>query len=354
MQDTTVSDGRVQWVDVARGVGIILVVLGHVLRGLHDAGLIADGPAFARVDAAIYLFHMPLFFALSGMFFERGILRRGLWSSIPPRMESLLYPIIVWSYVLAFSKLVAGNAASNPVGTWWDVLTYPFPPRDIFWFLWAMFTIQTVAAFVVAARPDRIGYGLLLAASSALVLVVPLETWPYLARVVVEFLPYFALGLLLSFLGREPVGSASLAILCVCALALAEALLLAFPNSSGTVYLVLRLLATVGALGTVSWIGSRPLPGNALSIIAYLGASSMAIYVMHTIVTSSVRTMLVRLGVETLAVHVLAATMLGILLPCAALWLIDRLNMRRVLGLGRTAGTLTRTVSGASPHHSRA
>ena len=45
---------RLDWVDVARGIGIIAVVVGHVwTRGpLRDA---------------MYSFHMPLFFLLSGM-----------------------------------------------------------------------------------------------------------------------------------------------------------------------------------------------------------------------------------------------------------------------------------------------
>jgi hypothetical protein len=75
---------------------------------------------------------------------------------------------------------------------------------------------------------------------------------------------------------------------------------------------------------------------------------------MHTIVASFVRTVLLRLDVESLAVHIVVATLLGILIPCAALWVIDRLNVRRLVGLGRTSSTLTRTDAGATAHHSRA
>jgi len=48
--------GRVRtvWIDQARGLGIVLVVIGHVLTG-------------AAVHHWIFLFHMPLFFVLSGM-----------------------------------------------------------------------------------------------------------------------------------------------------------------------------------------------------------------------------------------------------------------------------------------------
>lgn len=43
-------------VDIAKGLGIFLVVLGHV-------------PIPMWLCTPIYLFHMPLFFFLSGMFF---------------------------------------------------------------------------------------------------------------------------------------------------------------------------------------------------------------------------------------------------------------------------------------------
>ena len=45
---------RLDWVDVARGIGILAVVIGHVWT---------RGP----VRDALYSFHMPLFFILSGM-----------------------------------------------------------------------------------------------------------------------------------------------------------------------------------------------------------------------------------------------------------------------------------------------
>jgi acyltransferase len=49
--------GRVRWIDIARGIGILLVIYGH--------GLNADSYRFI-----IYSFHMPLFFFLSGVVFH--------------------------------------------------------------------------------------------------------------------------------------------------------------------------------------------------------------------------------------------------------------------------------------------
>lgn len=50
-------ESRIQWVDYAKAFGIFLVVLGHA--GFPES-----------VRSVIYVFHIPLFFFLSGMFFK--------------------------------------------------------------------------------------------------------------------------------------------------------------------------------------------------------------------------------------------------------------------------------------------
>lgn len=54
MENTIV---RENWVDIAKGIGIILVVMGH-----------ANCPEIPH--GIIYSFHMPLFFFLSGLFIQ--------------------------------------------------------------------------------------------------------------------------------------------------------------------------------------------------------------------------------------------------------------------------------------------
>lgn len=51
--------------DVLRGVAMIGVVLSHVMVGVSGAGLSHVG--FGRVNAALYLVHMPIFALLAGL-----------------------------------------------------------------------------------------------------------------------------------------------------------------------------------------------------------------------------------------------------------------------------------------------
>lgn len=92
-----VVEKRVEYVDIAKGIGIILVVMGH-----NDFALISP---FAH--KLIYSFHMPMFFLMSGMFFKPDL---PFWNFLQNRFRKLLKPflfMILFIYVtsISFSKV---------------------------------------------------------------------------------------------------------------------------------------------------------------------------------------------------------------------------------------------------------
>ena len=88
--------------DYGRGIGIFLVVLGHVLIGLDDHAILAEssypiGLAFSRGAVAwIYAFHMPLFFFLSGLLAER-LVRKPFGDVLSSRLRGIAWPYVLWS-----------------------------------------------------------------------------------------------------------------------------------------------------------------------------------------------------------------------------------------------------------------
>jgi len=93
---------RIEYIDIARGIGILLVVLAH-----NDFGYIS---AFGY--QVIYSFHMPLFFFLSGYFVNISV---SFFEFFKKRFHSVLKPFfftlfIIYFTSVSFEKMAFGTA----------------------------------------------------------------------------------------------------------------------------------------------------------------------------------------------------------------------------------------------------
>ena len=87
---------RIEYIDIARGIGILLVVMGH-----NDFALVS--PFAYKV---IYSFHMPLFFFLSGYFINTTA---GFWNFSKKRFHSLLKPFLFTLFLIYFVSISFGK-----------------------------------------------------------------------------------------------------------------------------------------------------------------------------------------------------------------------------------------------------
>ena len=131
---------RVHTIDLAKGLGILLVVFGHAWRGGRDAGLAISGPVFTAIDNAIYAFHMPLFFFLSALLFTDIMASQSVRNIASKRVLRLLWPLCLWTWIFFALKLLAGDAQNQGVALESFPLN-PIPPYAHLWSLWALFII---------------------------------------------------------------------------------------------------------------------------------------------------------------------------------------------------------------------
>lgn len=124
---------RLDYVDMARGIAICLVVMAHLIQNN-----VADGvhhPSFLFINS----FHMPLFFAISGYIGQ--IVGRpladsgGVFCYIKKKAVALLLPLVVWELVVR--KFFLSETWNIPTLT--DVITTLIHPG--LWFLLALFRI---------------------------------------------------------------------------------------------------------------------------------------------------------------------------------------------------------------------
>jgi acyltransferase len=77
---------RIEWVDIAKGIGIILVIVGHT------------SIEFSWLGKFIYSFHMPLFFFLSGYFASHGQYAT-IAAFIKRKSSALLIPYFIFAFI---------------------------------------------------------------------------------------------------------------------------------------------------------------------------------------------------------------------------------------------------------------
>lgn len=147
--------GRNHYLDFLKGALILLVVYGHAIQYIAYAD---DGFWDNPVFKVIYMFHMPLFMAISGYFAWSTINRLPLLEILTRRFLQLILPIISWTIlifgVISLLDLFFGRI-SLP-----DLLARF--PRQIasealhsLWFLWALYFSVAVMAGLRWLRLDK-------------------------------------------------------------------------------------------------------------------------------------------------------------------------------------------------------
>lgn len=114
---------RIKHLDIAKGIGILLVILGHCQLG-----------GISGVHSLIYSFHMPLFFFISGMCFSN---KYSFATLAVKRFSQMILPTIYFSII---STLIVKGLGWH-VG-WWDWSRhFPFA----LWFLPVLYFAELLA-----------------------------------------------------------------------------------------------------------------------------------------------------------------------------------------------------------------
>ncbi len=285
---------RLADLDAARGLAILLVVIGHVVA----RDMPADNAWYDHLKDTIYLFHMPLFMALAGISFALSLPRFPGWGELgrfsAKRVERLFVPYVAFGVLVIGGKLAAGRFlhVDNPPDHEALLALFVMPTRSGATFLWfiyvlSIYLVLVPALFQVAGRRPL----LLLALGVALGFLGP---WPELFMLdeVVEYLPFFAAGMLLwqhrGFWKNLPsAGLWGASFLFAALLVMAQWLEL--PK-----WLV-GAASLVPVLGWMHRLEESGAAAGALNVLAALGRASLAIYLMNTIAIGLAKGLMLKL-----------------------------------------------------------
>ncbi|MGW0789772.1 acyltransferase family protein [Streptomyces sp. NPDC002911] len=196
--------GRDPFFDNAKYLAIVLVAVGHSWEPLPGSGRLVE-----TFYTFVYTFHMPVFIIIAG-YFSRGLeLRSGrVWKLV----TSLAVPYAVFEIAYTLFERLTGSP---------DYSLSPLTPYWLLWFLPALFLWRLTTPFWQTVRWP-VAVALVIAAMGAVTSNIGGDL--HLQRIL-QFLPYYALGLQLrsahfDFVRRRAVRIASVPV-CLVALAVA-------------------------------------------------------------------------------------------------------------------------------------
>lgn len=296
--------------DYAKGIGILLVVYGHVARGVFNAGLPLDPGFYRLVDAIIYSFHMPLFFFLAGLFFLQTLEKRGYPGMLRNKLGTVFYPYLLWSLIQGGVEVVLA-AHTNGGATASEVLALLWQPRAQFWFLYVLFGIFLVGGLLYRYRARAWNLGVL-----TLALVLHLTAYSpvdiYLLNAFSHWFVYFALGVSAAAMSPWPAhrGWTVLAV-AILVFGLAHWTAQAAP-AAYTLPGISLLLSLPGILLVLAL--SRQLAALRWDWLGWIGRHSLEIYLIHILASSGTRIILEQqLGLQEPVLHLALGTLAGVL-----------------------------------------
>ncbi len=101
------SLSRVVWLDYAKSYGMILVFLGHILEAFYNNGF----ESVFLTYKAIYSFHIPLFFLLSGYLSKIPV--RGFWAYLKIRKNTRVIPFLFFNFMALLGLFLLDFLGNN-------------------------------------------------------------------------------------------------------------------------------------------------------------------------------------------------------------------------------------------------
>ncbi|GGE32509.1 acyltransferase [Agaricicola taiwanensis] len=321
---TVNSATRVDWVDYAKGLCIIMVVMMHSTLGVEKAagteGWMHAFVAFARP------FRMPDFFLISGLFLAR-VIDRDWRSYLDRKVVHFAYFYVLWLLIQGFFRWPGLALSEGPAAVAEQFLIALIEPFGTLWFIYLL------PIFFVVAKLARRVPPLVMLALAALLESAPIVThWIVIDEFANRFF-FFLLGwyaapqifAFAAWVSRQP--GLAVAVLATWVFANALAVLTGVAE-----WPVVSLILGLAGAGAVIAIASLLARRDSAWMIRHAGANSLVVYLAFFLPMAMTRTVLLMTGViPDVGTISLIVTAVAVVSPLVLYWIIQRIGWGRFL-----------------------
>ena len=339
MENTAIKK-RYAYIDNIKLSACLLVVAGHFFMSMTANGLMPYSAPYYYILHTVYTFHVPVFFVCSGFLYQKTNRVHSFVSwrnNVGRKLLDLGVPYGVFTTVTVLLKHLFENDVTSRSG---DLLNTLFVhPTAPYWYLYALFFIFV---FIPCVKSGK-GAILLLSAAFAIKLAIIIlsvynislpqlvkertgSIFLYMVLHIVFYsfsrLIWFAGGMALAFAKEEAVKKAARIVLPVSLTAAIVLSAVAFHPPQDydkfSQFFIGALMVVFIVFATITFS-----PSSRNTVSERFADYFMPVFVTHTIFSAGIRIVLMKLGIDSLAVHILGGIIGGFVLP-AVTYLICR------------------------------
>ena len=304
---------KLDWIDIAKGIAILLVVMGHSFPDAAVEGGVKNVYLHFLHDV-IYSFHMPLMFFISGMLCGR-ILKledfSGRVGYVKDRAFRLLVPYFCVAIFYLPFKLALAQFVNKPynIVDLWQIFVGVNPDGGL-WFLFVLFCAQAIMGLVITKENLK---HIIVACLLIALLVIATDIHFYKITSIPNALFFTVLGLMFSsssHYGKEKMGVVPMIIMLIL---FGICVYIRVETQSQYFKLLSGFFGAFSVVGISKWLSS--LKGKIIEFFKLLGQYTMDIYIFHGILMVVVRIAFYSILKWDYYVCCLIMLLVGLLLP---------------------------------------
>jgi len=295
------QSNRLSWVDTAKGISIILVVMMHSAYGVGEetggTGILHWIIGFATP------FRMPEFFMISGLFLSQ-VINRDWQRFADRRVVHYFYFYFLWAFLQILFKVALGTG--DPVAAASYMAWAVIEPYGVLWFIYMLAVFSAATKLLHDAKVPHV----VVIGAAALLQMAPVATGSYIVDQFAEYFVYFYSGYVFAPLIFKLVDwsmdHVPLAILGIVAWGLVDAALVFSPGFEVQpkhmlmglaelpgLHLILAITGSITLCVLAGLLSKLPF----MDWLRWLGAHSIVVYLSFSIPMSMTRVILMKLGI---------------------------------------------------------
>jgi uncharacterized membrane protein YcfT len=321
---------RLDWVDMAKGLSIFLVVMMYAAASVgEDTGGVG---ALHWFIAYATPFRMPEFFLISGLFLSQVIDRP--WRAYADRrVVHYFYFYALWALIHITFKV--GLLATDPIGAAQQLAWAVVQPYGVLWFIYMLAVVSAAAKLLHDLRvPVWAVFG-----GAAILQMAPIHTGSYLVDQFAEYFVFFYAGFVLAprlfRLAAWATDHTGLALVGLVIWAVLNAALVFSPGfAMHPIHPVmgyaglpgLHLLLALAGSAAICVIAALLTRLPWMDWLRWLGSKSLIVYVAFVLPMGLARTILIKLGLDEPTTLTLVTMAIAITAPLILYWIVQRIG----------------------------